>query len=130
MLPATETSGPRLLIVDDQKSNVRLLEHTLRRAGYSEVMATMDPAEVATLHLKHDYDLILLDLQMPHVDGFEVLGQLQKIKEAHPVAILVISADSGQNAAALEAGADSFMGKPFRLPDVVERVQVMLKPAS
>ena len=130
MLPATEASRPRLLIVDDLKSNIRLLEHTLRRAGYAEVNSTMDPAEVAALHLKHDYDLILLDLQMPHVDGFEVLGQLQKIKEAHPVAILVISADAAQNEAALAAGADGFMGKPFRLPEVVERVQVMLKPAS
>ena len=129
MLPANEASSARLLIVDDQRSNVRLLEHTLRRAGYAEVTATMDPAEVAALHREHGYDLILLDLQMPHVDGFEVLGQLQKMKEAHPVAILVISADSGQTEAALEAGADSFLGKPFRLPDVLERVQVMLKRA-
>ena len=102
----------------------------MRRAGYEEVTATLLSAEVAELHLQHDYDLILLDLQMPHVDGFEVLGQLQKIREAHPVTILVISADSAQDAAALEAGADGFLGKPFHLPDVLERVQGMLKTAN
>lgn len=123
----TETTGPRILIVDDQKSNVRLLEHTLRRAGYGAVTATLESSEVAALHLQHDYDLILLDLQMPEMSGIEVLGRLKAIREAHPVAILVISADATQRPAALEAGADDFMGKPFRLPDVVERVQVMLK---
>ncbi len=130
MLPATEASRARILIVDDLKSNVRLLEHTLRRAGYGEVTATLEPAEVADLHALHDFDLILLDLQMPHVDGFEVLQRLQKIKAAHPVTVLVISADASQTAAALEAGADGFLGKPFRLPDVVERVQGMLKTAN
>ena len=99
----------------------------MRRAGYEAVTATLLSAEVAELHLQNDYDLILLDLQMPFVDGFAVLEQLQKIREAHPVAILVISADSAQDAAALEAGADAFLGKPFYLPDVVERVQGMLK---
>src|SRR5687768_12945768 len=123
MLPATEASRARILIVDDQKSNIRLLEHTLRRAGYDEVTATLEPAEVAGLHAVNHYDLILLDLQMPHVNGFQVLGQLQKIKDAHPVTVLVISADASQTAAALEAGADGFIGKPFRLPEVVERVR-------
>lgn len=123
----SDTTGARILIVDDQKSNVRLLEHTLRRAGYGAVTATLQPSEVAALHLQHDFDLILLDLQMPQMSGIEVLQRLQAIREAHPVAILVISADASQKPAALEAGADGFLGKPFKLPDVVEQVQVMLK---
>jgi CheY-like chemotaxis protein len=129
MPPAIETSGPRILIVDDQRSNVRLLEQTLRRAGYEEVMSTMEPREVAALHMQHRYDLILLDLQMPEMNGFQVMEKLQEIRETHNVSILVLSADSTQMATALEEGGDSFLGKPFRLPDVVERVQSMLKRA-
>jgi len=125
--PAEKSSGPRILIVDDQQSNVRLLEHTLRRAGYTEVMSATEPRDVAALHLENRYDLILLDLQMPGMNGFEVMRQLQEVKRANPVAILVLSADATQTKAVLEAGADSFIGKPFRLPDVVERVQEMLK---
>jgi CheY-like chemotaxis protein len=130
MPPSTETAGPKILIVDDLKSNLRLLEQTLRRAAYVEVMSTLDPREVAALHLQHRYDLILLDLQMPEMDGFEVMAKLQEVREENPVAILVLSADPAQKRAALEAGADSFMGKPFRLPEVVERVQVMLQPSG
>ncbi len=123
----TEVPGPRILIVDDQPSNVRLLEHTLRRAGYDEVMSTTEPRDVSELHRQHRYDLILLDLQMPAMNGFQVMAGLQEIKSAHPVSILVLSADRTQNETALTEGADSFLGKPFRLPEIVERVQLMLK---
>jgi CheY-like chemotaxis protein len=72
--PADRPS-PRILIVDDQLSNVRLLEHTLRRAGYLDLTSTTDPRTVAALHLEHRYDLILLDLQMPDLNGFQVMQQ-------------------------------------------------------
>ena len=130
MPPSTEKAEARILIVDDQPSNVRLLEHTLRRAGYLEVMSTMDPSTVTALHLQHSYDLILLDLQMPKMDGFAVLGELQKIRPLHPVAVLVISAGSGDMPEALESGGDAFLAKPFLLPDVVARVQQMLQSAG
>ena len=126
----TEPGRPRILIVDDQPSNVRLLEHTLRRAGYVEVMSTTNPCEVAALHAQHHYNLILLDLQMPELDGFGVLGQLQEVRPSNPVAVLVISAGSAEMPAALESGGDGFLAKPFRLPDVVERVQALLKTAG
>jgi CheY-like chemotaxis protein len=127
MLPPNDAPRPRILIVDDQPSNVRLLEHTLTRAGYAEVMSTTEPLQVTGLHLEHAYDLILLDLQMPTMSGLEVIEQLQQIRAAHPVSILVLSADATQTAVALKKGADSFLGKPFRLPDVVARVETMLK---
>ena len=126
MPPSTETSGPRILIVDDQLSNVRLLEQTLRRAGFTEVMSTIDSCEVVALHLQYRYDVLLLDLQMPQMDGFEVMKALREIRRAHPVSILVISADPAQTAAAVAAGANRFLNKPFRLPDVIEHVQLML----
>ena len=127
MPQSTEASSPRILIVDDQKSNIRLLEHTLRRAGFVEVSSPVEPRDVAAMHLEHRYDLILLDLQMPEMTGFQVMAQLQKVRASNPVSILVLSADATQTKTALEEGADSFMGKPFRLPDVVERIQSMLK---
>ena len=130
MLPSTETPGPRILIVDDQRSNVRLIEHTLRRAGYVNVMATTDPCEVIALHEQHHYDLILLDLQMPVMTGFDVMRGLQPTRAAQPLAILVLSADPAQMRAALDAGADSFIGKPFRLPEVVDRIEVLLKKGA
>lgn len=130
MPQSTDSAGPRILIVDDQRSNVRLLEQTLRRAGYVEVMSTIEPREVAALHLQHRYDLILLDLQMPEMNGFQVLKELQEVRRTHGVAILVISAEPAQMTAALMAGANSFLEKPFRLPDVVDRVQIMLKNAA
>ena len=125
-----EAGSPRILIVDDQKSNIRLLEQTLRRAGYAEVSSTVEPRDVAAMHLEHRYDLILLDLQMPEMTGLQVMAQLQEVRASNPVSILVLSADATQNKTALAEGADSFMGKPFRLPDVVERVQSMLHPQT
>jgi len=122
----TEATAPKILIVDDQKSNVRLLEHTLRRAGYLEVSSTVEPREVAAMHREHHYDLILLDLQMPEMNGFQVMAQLQEVRATNPVSILVLSADATQTKTALEEGADGFMGKPLRLPEVVARVQSML----
>lgn len=130
MPPATENASARILIVDDQSSNVRLLEHTLRRAGYTKVMSTTDPCTVIALHLEHRYDLMLLDLQMPKMDGFAVLSELQKIRPLHPVSVLVISAGSRDSPAALQSGGDAFLAKPFRLPEVVERVHQMLKDAG
>jgi CheY-like chemotaxis protein len=127
MPPSTEGFDARILLVDDQSSNLRLLEQTLRRAAFTEVMSTTEPREVQALHRQHRYDLILLDLQMPEMNGFEVMQQLREIRAEIPVAILVLSADSSQMPAVFEAGADSFLGKPFRLPDVVERVVLMLK---
>ena len=122
---STEVAAVRILIVDDQISNVRMLDLALRRAGYAGVTSTTDPTAVTALQLATPYDLILLDLQMPGMTGFQVMEQLRAEKGPRP-AILVISADPALMVAALEAGADGFLSKPFRLPDVMERVQLLL----
>jgi CheY-like chemotaxis protein len=127
MPPSTDQYDQRILIVDDQPSNVRLLEHTLGRGGFTEVSSTGDPHEVVALHAKNHYALIVLDLQMPEMDGYEVMVELQKVATAHPVAILVMSADQTQAKAAVEAGATSFLAKPFVLAEVVERVVEILE---
>jgi CheY-like chemotaxis protein len=120
---STDAFRARILIVDDQESNVRLLEFALRRGGYVAVASTTDPVEVCALHRQNHYDLILLDLQMPHMNGFEVMAGLANEDK---VTILVLSADPTQSARALEAGARGFLSKPFVLADVLKRVHLML----
>lgn len=116
----------RILIVDDQQSNIRLIEHILHRGGYLEVTSTTEPVKVAALHLQSHYDLIVLDLQMPLMDGFEVMESLNVFPVSDRPAILVMSADPTREARALAAGADGFLGKPYVLADVLARVHLLL----
>jgi PAS domain S-box-containing protein len=116
-----------ILIVDDQEANVTLLERLLREAGYASVASTMKPHEVCALHRKCRYDLILLDLQMPEVDGFEVMEGL-KVNDADPyLPVLVITAQPGHKLRALQAGARDFISKPFDLVEVKTRIRNMLE---
>jgi DNA-binding response OmpR family regulator len=125
-MPPPDCSSARILIVDDQPSNVRLLEHTLRRGGFLNVSSTTEPREVASLHAEHRYDLILLDLQMPPMTGYEVM-QAISAGDVPRAAILVMSADPAQKIPALQAGADSFLSKPFVLAEVVAHVRAILE---
>jgi CheY-like chemotaxis protein len=116
----------RILIVDDQQSNVRLLEYTLRRAGFGSITSTTDPREVTALHRDHHYDLILLDLVMPGMDGFQVMEGLAEIEEGGDLPVLVMSADPRHEVRALQAGAREFISKPFVLTEVVAYVSSLL----
>jgi len=125
IVPA-DSAGSRILIVDDQISNVKLLEFTLRRGGYLDVVFTTDPTQVAAMHKENPFELILLDLQMPVMSGFQVMQLLRAEEGTHRVGILVISADPALALAALEGGADNFLSKPYLLADVLNRVQLLL----
>ena len=116
-----------ILVVDDQEANILLLEQTLRGAGYRSVTSTMDPGQVCELYLKHHYDLILLDLQMPGMDGFQVMEGLKAIETGSYVPILVITAQPGHKLRALEAGAKDFISKPFDLVEVTSRIHNLLE---
>jgi CheY-like chemotaxis protein len=124
----TEVLSARILIVDDQQTNVRLLEYALRRAGYVAISSTVEPQEVVAMHLEHRYDLILLDLQMPRMNGYEVMAALREVASDTLVPILVMSADPSSMLRAIDGGASSFLSKPFLLTDVLQRVQLMLGP--
>ncbi len=116
-----------ILIVDDQAVNISLLEQLLEEAGYLQVSATMKPEAVCALHRKNGYDLILLDLQMPVMDGFQVMEGL-KTNVADPyLPVIVLTAQPGHKLRALQAGAKDFISKPFDLVEVKTRIHNMLE---
>ncbi len=117
----------KILIVDDQEVNILLLERILRGAGYVSVTFTTEPREVCELHLKNRYDLILLDLQMPEMDGFQVIEGLKMIEREGYLPVLVITAQPGHKLRALQVGAKDFISKPFELAEVLVRVQNMME---
>jgi serine phosphatase RsbU (regulator of sigma subunit) len=116
-----------ILIVDDLTVNVRLLEGMLRVAGYTCVESTTDPREVCELHRRNRYGLILLDLQMPGMDGFQVMEGLKEIEEDGYLPVLVITAQPEHKLRALEAGAKDFVSKPFDLAELRARVHNILE---
>ena len=116
-----------ILIVDDQQANVLLLEQMLHAAGYANMTSTTDPHAVCALHRANHYDLILLDLQMPGMDGFQVMEGLKEIETNGYVPILVITAQPGHKLRALAAGAKDFVAKPFDLVEVRTRIHNMLE---
>jgi len=117
----------KVLIVDDQEANVLLLERMLSGAGYVSVASTLDPRAVCELHRKNRYDLILLDLQMPVMDGFEVMERLKEIEKDGYLPVLVVTAQPDHKLRALRAGAKDFVSKPFDLAEVLTRVHNMLE---
>jgi len=129
MSPVAAASG-RILVVDDEPANVRLLERLLRRAGHEEVRGTSDPREVLRLLDEFRPDVILLDLHMPHLDGYELLGQLrQRITPETFLPIVVLTADATQGAKrrALDLGARDVLTKPFDSTEVLLRVANLLE---
>src|SRR5512134_1144967 len=126
-LAESEILGASILIVDDQEANVSLLEQMLRDAGYTSVASTMNPSEVCALHRKNRYDLILLDLQMPGMDGFQVMEGLKTNDADGYLPVLVITAQPGHKLRALQAGAKDFISKPFDLVEVKARVHNLLE---
>ena len=127
MLEAAELLNAAILIVDDQEANVMLLEQMLRNAGYVNISTTQDPRTVCAAHAEHGYDLILLDLQMPEMDGFEVIEGLKQIERGGYLPVLVITAQPGHKLRALKAGAKDFVSKPFDLLEVQTRIRNMLE---
>ena len=127
MISESDIRSARILIVDDQEANVTLLEQLLREAHYTCVTSTRQPREVCTLHRKNDYDLILLDLQMPGMDGFEVISALKTNAADAYLPVLVLTAQPGHKLRALQSGVRDFISKPFDLVEVKTRIRNMLE---
>ena len=123
----SDTLNASILIVDDQEANVSLLTQMLREARYDHVTSTMNSQEVCALHRKNHYDLILLDLQMPGMDGFQVIEGLKANAADGYLPVLVITAQPGHKLRALQSGARDFISKPFDLVEVKTRIRNMLE---
>ena len=118
----------RILIVDDQQANVSLLEQMLADVGYGAVTSTLQPQAVGALHRKNAFDLILLDLQMPGMDGFQVMEELKTdAGKDDYLPVLVLTAEPGHKLRALQSGARDFVSKPFDLLEVKTRIRNMLE---
>ena len=127
MISSQEIFSANILIVDDQETNVQLLEQFLNEAGYNNVNSTMRPEEVCSLHRKNSFDLILLDLQMPDMDGFQVMSELKCNDTDSYLPVIVLTAQPNHKLRALEAGAKDFISKPFDLLEVKTRIHNMLE---
>lgn len=127
MLSETDLLKCKVLIVDDQPAHVHLLERLLGDAGYLNVSSTTDPQQVRALHREHHYDLILLDLQMPVLDGFGVLDALRADDPDGVLPVIALTAQPGHRLRALQAGARDFINKPFDMVEVRIRIRHMLE---
>ncbi len=127
MISEADILRARILVVDDQEANVRLLEQVLADAGYLHVTSTSQPTDVRELHSKNQYDLILLDLQMPVMDGFQVIARLKADQPDDYLPVLAITAQPGHKLRALQAGAKDFISKPFDLTEVRTRIHNLLE---
>src|SRR5580693_5451047 len=127
MVTAADILNAKILVVDDKEANVRLIEGMLRVAGYTSVHSTTDPNEVCELHRNNHYGVILLDLQMPTMDGFEVMEGLKEIEADGYLPVLVITAQPDHKLRALEAGAKDFVSKPFDFAELRARVHNILE---
>jgi len=127
MISKQDILNASILIVDDQNANVQLLEQMLRDDGYVNVTSTTDPHAVCELYRKNRYDLILLDLLMPGMDGFQVMEALKETETDGYLPVLVITAQPDHKLRALAAGAKDFVTKPFDLVEVKTRIHNMLE---
>lgn len=127
MISPSDIINASILIVDDEEPNVLLLDRLLRGSGYTSISSTMNPHTVCELHHENRYDLIILDIQMPGMDGFQVMEGLKQIETDSYLPVIVITAESGHKLRALQAGAKDFISKPFELLEVLTRVHNMLE---
>ena len=118
-----------VLIVDDQLLNIKLLEKILKQAGFTNIFSTTDSRQAVPLYLEHQIDLLLLDIRMPHMNGFDVMAELNRVISNDYLPILVLTAEltSEVRAKSLESGAKDFLTKPFDQLEVLQRINNILE---
>ncbi len=127
VISSTDILKASILIVDDQEANVLLLEQMLWGAGYVSVTSTKDSHSVFELHRRNHYSLILLDLQMPGLDGFQVMEALKTIETGGYLPVLAQTSQPNHRLRALKAGARDFVSKPFDIAEILLRVHHMIE---
>ena len=128
-MPSESIKSARIVVIDDEPMNIDLFEHILRDAGYSNLSMITDSRLAVSMFSNEDPDLVMLDLHMPHQDGYEVLKSLRYLVPAEAfMPILVLTADITVEARrrALTAGATDFLCKPFDIVEMGLRIETML----
>ena len=115
-------NGLKILLVDDEPANIMLLTKILSATGYSNIVSTLDPKEVILLHQKHDFDLILLDINMPSMDGYEVLEELKLMHNFENTQVIAITGDiyTQDVNKGINAGFSGYLTKPIQIPALLE----------
>ena len=126
MVGPPEIFKANILLVDDNEDSIKLLQQVLQSEGYTSVTTTSDPRDVCPLHSRQRFDLIVLDLEMPAMDGFQVMEALKAIEKDY-LPVLAVTGEAGHKVRALQAGAKDFVSKPFDWDEVLMRVHNMLE---
>lgn len=122
----------RILVIDDEEANVLVLVRLLKRAGYTDIRCTTDSREAVAIVAATRPDLVLLDLHMPHIDGFGIMAELQPLAQrGHyggllPILVLTADATAETKQRALASGATDFLTKPFDAVEVALRIRNLL----
>lgn len=127
MIEPEDILNAKILLVDDCVDSINALSVILRMEGYRHVSTLTISRHVRTMHERHDYDLIVLDMQMPDMNGLEVMEGLREIEKDAYLPVLAITGDARYKIAALERGARDFITKPFDLLEVQKRIHNMLE---
>jgi len=129
MISEQDISSARILIVDDVQANLDLLEAIVESAGYTSVMTLSDSRETVQMYEAFEPHLVLLDISMPHLDGFQIMELLQEIEKDSYIPVMVVTAyqDKETRKKALAWGAQDFLSKPFDSLEVKTRIRNMLR---
>lgn len=130
LIDAGELLTRRILAVDDEQANVLLLASMLQREGYTDVHSVTDSTKALSAYIALDPDIVLLDLMMPHVDGFQLLEAFQRHDRAddfRPVLVLTADTTLQTRRRALALGAKDFVAKPFDVMEVALRIANLLE---
>jgi putative two-component system response regulator len=128
MLEEKTIKEAKILIVDDQPANVTLIEKMLDIDGYINVISTTDPTQVESIYMEQNSDLVLLDLNMPVMDGYQVLAKIREVDPDYPpIIVLTAQSDRESRIKALDLGARDFLAKPFDRVELMTRIRNMLE---
>jgi CheY-like chemotaxis protein len=120
-----------LLLVDDEEDNIEMLRRRLSRRGFDIVSATSAGEALEKARAERP-DLILMDIKMPHVDGYEATRQLKADEATRAIPVIALTAHAMQEdrERAFAAGADDYESKPLDLPRLLEKIDVLLRPGD
>ncbi len=128
MLEEKTIKEAKILVVDDQPANVTLIEKMLDIDGYLNVISTTDPTQVEAIYMEQNSDLVLLDLNMPVMDGYQVLAKIREVDPDYPpIIVLTAQSDRESRIKALDLGARDFLAKPFDRVELMTRIRNMLE---